>query len=263
MSLYVDAHCHIDRFESPSAVIASVVRAGVVTIAVTDVPSGFQILATQLRDNRLVRVALGFHPLSSVRDARYELALFDRLLDRTDYVGEIGLDYSAAGRHTMNRQREIFEHILSQPQVRGKVLSVHSRQAEVDTIALLVTAEAHAVLHWYSGPRGQIDHALAAGLYFSVNPSMLRSQNGRSILKALPRDRVVTETDGPYAQIRGRPAEPQDVPEIITDLARLWEMTRDETRDLVFANMTRLYQDAQAVEDPPVGVSEAASPAQG
>jgi TatD DNase family protein len=65
------------------------------------------------------------------------------------------------------------------------------------------------ILHWYSGPLKHIDTALAAGMWFSVNPAMLRSRNGQRIVAALPPQRVVTETDGPYAKPGGRPSEPE------------------------------------------------------
>jgi TatD DNase family protein len=46
------------------------------------------------------------------------------------------------------------------------------------------------VLHWYSGALSQVDGALEQGLYFSVNASMLATQKGLRLLRALPRDRV-------------------------------------------------------------------------
>jgi TatD DNase family protein len=211
---------------------------------VTELPSRFQLLQTQVRGREWVRVALGFHPLVRVRDVDHELALFTRLLKRTDYVGEVGLDRSEQGRDTYARQRDIFERILALHEIRTKVLTVHSRRAEKDTIALLSSAGVTAILHWYSGPLREIDHALAAGLYFSVNSAMLRSNNGRRIVASLPRERVVTETDAPYTKVRGRASEPRDVPAIVAELARLWAIEPDEARDAIFATMHGIHQRA-------------------
>lgn len=245
--MFIDSHCHLDRFADPRRVLEAAARAGVVTVAVTDLPSRFQMLQTQLRGLEGVRVALGFHPLAVPRDLAHELALFRRLLDRTDYVGEVGLDQSEKGRESARRQREVFERILAIPEVGRKVLTVHSRRAEKEAIELLARADASAILHWYSGPLGPIERALEAGLYFSVNTSMMRSRNGRRILDRVPRERVVTETDAPFATLGSRPAEPRDVRGVVALLARLWGLTADETRDAVVANMTRLYERARAV----------------
>src|SRR5207247_990882 len=100
------------------------------------------------------------------------------------------------------------ERILSDKRVRGKVLSVHSRGAERETILRLAEAGVMAILHGYTGPLELVDSALAAGLYFSVHPAMLTNPHGPSLLDALPRDRVLTETDGPWTPFSGRPAEP-------------------------------------------------------
>ncbi len=248
MSLFVDSHCHLDRFEDPPGVLAAAARADVVTVAVTELPSRFQLLRTQLRGDR-VRVALGFHPLAVPGDVAHELSLFARLLARTDYVGEVGLDYSQHSRDSARRQRDVFERILALPAIGAKVLTVHSRRAEKETVELLAAAEVTAILHWYSGPLGPIDRALDAGLYFSVNGAMLRSNNGRRIIAALPRERVVTETDAPYTKTGGRPSEPRDVPAVVAELARAWSMTTTEARDSIYTTMSEIHARGVAARD--------------
>ncbi len=46
---------------------------------------------------------------------------------------------------------------------------------------------------------------------------MVRSENGGRIIVALPRERVVTETNAPYTKVRGRPSEPRDVPTVVVE----------------------------------------------
>jgi len=247
--VYVDAHCHIDRYPQPSAVLAAAERARVVTVAVTETPSTFQALLVKTRQRRMVRVALGLHPLRAGSLSALELSLFSRMLDSTDYVGEVGLDFSPAGTMTRERQIEAFEHVLAQPGIQAKLLTVHSRRAEADVITRLRDASVTAVLHWYSGPLKQLRAGLDAGFWFSVNPAMLASKNGRRIIAELPRDRVLTETDGPYTRHLGRPAAPHDLPDLITQLASFWRVDREETRALVFANMTHAYRAATSGRD--------------
>jgi hypothetical protein len=66
------------------------------------------------------------------------------------------------------------------------VVTVHSRGAEAVVIQGLRTAGVAAILHWYTGPLGLIEEALAAGLYFSINPAMLRAEKGRKVIAAVP-----------------------------------------------------------------------------
>lgn len=243
---FVDSHCHLGRYEDPLAVLQRAEVAEVVTVAVTELPSEFQRLSLRLGTRRLVRLALGLHPLRAALASPMELALFARLLDRVEYVGEIGLDRSRDGHSSFPGQVKVFEHLLQQPRIKDKVLTVHSRGAEKETIERLASARATAILHWYSGGLKHIDNALAAGLWFSVNAAMLRSANGQKIIRALPMERVVTETDGPYASFRRRDSEPSDVPTIVEGLAGIWSEDRAGAQKRVFENMREIAATVRA-----------------
>ena len=244
MSEYVDAHCHVDRYGDPRAVLAAARAAGVITVAVTEMPSRCQRQQLLLKGTPGVRIAVGVHPMRAHQATPMELGLFRRLVERSDYVGEVGLDFSRDGMRTRDRQSRVFDSVLSHPNIRKKVLSVHSRGAEADCIDRLSAANAVAILHWYSGPLGQIDRALVAGLYFSVNPAMLNSRNGQRILDRIPRERVLTETDGPYTKVGHRIAEPSDIPWLVEQLAARWAVDVDEAKMIVFENMTRAFTGA-------------------
>jgi TatD DNase family protein len=248
LSRYVDSHCHVDRFDDPPGVLAAATRAGVITVAVTDLPSHYRLLASQLSGARDVRVALGFHPLASAPNNAMELTLFSNQLDQTDYVGEIGLDFADQGYKTRREQIEIFERILGDNRIQQKVLTVHSRNAEKETIERLVMADVTAILHSYSGPLDQVEDALAAGFCFSFHPAMVHSREGESLLAVLPRERVLTETDGPWTLVADRPAEPRDVPAVVDDLARIWSIDPDDAQRLIINTMNHLHH--AATSDP-------------
>ena len=59
---------------------------------------------------------------------------------------------------------------------------------------------------------------------------------GGGLLSKIPKDRMLTETDGPYVRVCGRPAEPRDVQCVLTHLARLWSMTEEEVESQVYVN---------------------------
>jgi len=243
---YVDSHCHVDLYEDPLGVIRAAEAADVVTVAVTELPSAYQRLSLRVGARKHVRVALGLHPLR-VRDVTpLERALFTRMVDDCDYIGEVGLDGSRDGNATLREQTKLFEDVLQQPRVSQKVFTVHSRGAEQAAIERLIHAGVTAILHWYSGPLKHIDVALAGGLWFSVNPAMLTSKNGKRIIQSIPRERVVTETDGPYTKTSGRPAEPRDIPAVVTGLARVWGEEPERARRRVHDNMSAIAAAASA-----------------
>ena len=67
------------------------------------------------------------------------------------------------------------------------------------------------VLHWFSGTQRQLKRAIDQGCWFSVGNQMCSSAKGKEIVKAIPVDRLITETDGPFCQVRGKPIDPGDV----------------------------------------------------
>jgi TatD DNase family protein len=242
--VYVDSHCHVDRYPDPEAVLEAAASSRVVTVAVSDTPSSFKRLSAKVGPRSLLRLAVGIHPLTASRTTEHDMRLFGRLLEETDYVGEVGLDFSVRGRPTRRRQTEVFERILAEPPIRRKVLTVHSRQAEADTIRLLADARVHAILHWYLGALKHLDTALDAGLRFSINPSMLASRRGQRVIAALPPDRVLTETDGPHTTHDGRASEPRNVPALVAALAELWNEDFEVVRRRLFENMAALHAEA-------------------
>jgi TatD DNase family protein len=112
--------------------------------------------------------------------------------------------------------------VLSSPSIADRVLSVHSRGAEAETIAALTDAGVTAILHWYSGALKHAERALEAGLYFSVNAAMLRTHKGSRLIRALPRERVLTETDGPYVAHGARASALPTYRRSCGDLAGAW-----------------------------------------
>jgi TatD DNase family protein len=233
MTKYVDTHCHLDGYSRPLDVIKAAEGAGVAIVAVTELPSAYQALIVKLGARRGVLPALGLHPLRAEKASSLELSLFQRLLARAEFVGEVGLDFSREGVASRGRQLQVFEALLAHTAIQSKVLTVHSRGAEAETIDRLAQARVAAVLHWYSGPVKQIDRALDAGMYFSVNPAMLRSRAGVRVLASVPQDRILVETDGPFVRVGRRPAEPRDVPMVVTALADRWRMTSTEAAETV------------------------------
>jgi TatD DNase family protein len=120
-------------------------------------------------------------------------------------------------------------------------MSVHSRSAPAATIERLRNAKAtRAILHWFSGSIADLDVGLDAGFYLSVNPAMMRSEKGRSIIARLPKDRVLVESDGPYARVAGRQLEPPDVSIAVDYLGQIWDSSSSDVSRQLTANLRSL-----------------------
>ena len=136
------------------------------------------------------------------REHARELMRFQDLVDRTSYIGKIGLDFSRFGKATKETQIESLRFIFQSLRGKSKFITVHSRQAESAVMDILEEAErSPVVFHWYSGSVAPLERALAHGQFFSVNPAMLGSQKGRQLIARLPPEKVLTETDGPFVKV--------------------------------------------------------------
>jgi TatD DNase family protein len=235
----LDTHCHLAAYTDPVAILRKADVAGVSIIAVTEDPDEYRRLRTRLGRRDHIDVALGLHPLRAASFTPNDLARFFRLVPQTNWIGEVGLDYSRTGAATAKAQQRIFDVVLTEAQPGRHPLTVHSRGAEKDVIRLLSDSGLPAILHWYSGPLGLIDDALQAGLYFSINIAMVRTRNFPELLRAIPRERLLLETDGPYAKYRGGTAQPDHLQSVALALARAWGEDRDESMRVLIANQER------------------------
>lgn len=238
----IDFHCHLDLYDEPRRVAEEAARRGVYVLSVTTTPTAYAGTAALAPEGSRIRTALGLHPeLAAGRE--HELPLFERLLPSTRYVGEVGLDGSAPHRATLDRQAGILTDILAiAARAGGRILSLHSRGA-AKLLLNVLSAEPRAgtpVLHWFSGTPRDVARATEMGCWFSVGSGMLAGARGRAALAAMPRDRVLTETDGPFGMCAGRPAYPWDANVVGPALAEIWKETPRNVQNRINSNFAAI-----------------------
>ncbi|MCE4224929.1 TatD family hydrolase [Methylobacterium sp. C25] len=238
----IDFHCHLDLYPDPEMVVRQADEARIYVLSVTTTPKAWRRTSEMAKDCTRIRTALGLHPeLAHERHA--ELPLFEALLPQTRYVGEVGLDGSPDLKPHAQIQRKVFKTVLKlSSRQGGRVLSIHSRRAS-DEVLECLRAEPDAgtpILHWFSGSQAQLRRAIDQGCWFSVGLPMSRSDRGRALLASLPRDRVLTETDGPFAQEGNRAVKPSDVSGMADALSSVWNVSASEVRNQLATNLRRL-----------------------
>lgn len=248
----IDFHAHLDLYSDPASVIREVDRLGMYVLSITTTPSAWPRTSVIGKTGRRVRTALGLHPqLAHLRFS--ELPLFDQLFSEAEYIGEIGLDGAPDFKPHWERQLHVFDHVLARcAAAGGRVMSIHSRRAASAVLKRLAAHQGAGtpILHWFSGTRSELGKAIDQGCWFSVGPAMLAGQKGRELAGAMPRNRVLTETDGPFAQIDGRAAMPWDAHLAAQGLAELWSLSIEETNAQLHANLKTLALGVRMKPDP-------------
>ncbi len=238
----IDLHCHLDLYPDPKAIIERCRACNQFVLSVMTTPSSYRGTFALAPDDELIPTALGLHPQLAAERHR-ELKLFDELLPAVRWIGEIGLDGAPEHRQSWAVQLRVFQHILkSCSRAGGRLLSIHSRHAATEVLEeLRKQANAGvAVMHWFSGTKTELNQAIEIDCWFSIGLPMLRSNKGRIIVSSLPRDRVLTETDGPFTQNEGRPSYPWDSRQTSLKLAELWNESEDTTNARLRENLSKL-----------------------
>jgi TatD DNase family protein len=237
----LDAHCHLDLYPDPSQAALNAESSGVFVICVTNTPSAFLAAQPHVRRFKKVRLALGLHPLNAELHTDDELSQFRRLVSDTSFIGEVGLDFSREGRETRNKQLNSFQFVLRCLNNEPKFVTIHSRQAESAVLELLQDEYPHPVVfHWYSGTLKTLESAVQAGHFFSINPAMVRSVKGRDAIAQIPRERILTESDGPFINMGSRTIEPTDVQAVEEALGVMWGVSTVAARNIVQMNFQEL-----------------------
>jgi TatD DNase family protein len=257
--MLVDSHCHLDFPEfAPEldVVIARALKADVrvcVTIGTTLAKFPDVLAVAESFDN--VYCSVGIHP----HEAKVEpLSNATPLIERAENpkvigVGETGLDYYY-GHSPRDLQIANFRAHIAAARELKLPLIVHTRDAEDDTIAILGEEMGRGaftgVIHCFTGTQRLADEALALGFCISASgiATFKKSDELRAVLKTVPLDRLLVETDAPYLApqpFRGKRNEPAFVKHTAQAMTELKGVSFDELADATTSNFFRLFSRAK------------------
>lgn len=238
----IDFHCHLDLYPDPEKLADEIQQRNIGVVSVTTTPSAWRGTSKLAINRPAIKTALGFHP-QLARERKSELQQFEQYLPETRFVGEIGLDGSPELRDTRMDQIDVFDFILDACARTGdKIVSIHSRRsaaAVLDRLEMRSRIGA-PILHWFSGTKRELSRAVSLDCWFSVGPAMLAGAKGRDLVARMPRNRVLLETDGPFAQAASTPLYPWHLSLAIARVATLWELETAETMEVVHRNEVSL-----------------------
>lgn len=238
----IDSHCHVDLYDNPLAIAQAAERAGILTVAVTYLPSHYIQAKLHLHGFKYVRPALGLHPQVADQHER-EIQDFIEQAKDANYIGEIGLDFSKEYHPTKDLQERSFARIINSIKDRPRFVTLHSRGAELAVLKQLTSAQMYPVVfHWFSGSQTHLTQVLDAGHYVSFNTKMVGSARWEEDIMRIPKTRVLTETDGPFVREGKRIAVPQDTQTVIKWLAKAWSVSIEEAMHQVAVNFSVLLE---------------------
>ena len=252
--MLIDSHCHLDdaRYDGDrEAMIARARSGGVghfVTIGCDLATSRAAVALAEQHD--FVSATVGVHPheVKLIEDHWYAALKTLAQSPRVVAYGEIGLDYHY-NHSPQDVQRERFREQVRLARELRLPIVIHTREAQEDTIAILKeekATEVGGVFHCFSGDAWLAKDALDLGFYLSFS-GVITFQNAtmlRDIVKTIPMDRILVETDAPYltpAPNRGKRNEPAYVRHVAEKIAELHGLSVQQVEEATTQNTKQLF----------------------
>ncbi len=253
--MFVDSHCHLDRLELeklgmdlPAVLQAAKTQQVDHMLCVSVSLAEFPAMAALVQPYPQVSVSCGEHPLHQTDVL--DVALLQQLAadPKVVAVGETGLDYFYSPQTKQLQQDAFISHIEVANQL-NKPLIVHTRDAKADTLAILKQYQAvrcGGVLHCFTEDWETAKAALDIGFYISFSGIMTfkNADPLREVVKQVPLDRLLIETDSPYlapVPYRGKTNQPAYVSAVAAAVADLKGVSIETLAKLTSDNFYRLF----------------------
>jgi TatD DNase family protein len=264
----VDVHCHLNHkmFDGKvEDVIARAKEKGVCRIVVSGVnPNGnIDVLELVRKFPDTLRASLGIYPIDAIGlaeddvtglpnhrgkinlDAQFKF-IKENIKDVVS-IGEVGMDFHWATKdETFEEQATNFRKIISFAKEVKLPIVIHSRKAEKECLDILEeeisNSEINVVNHCFSGKKGLVKRAAALGHYFSVPPIVVKSSGFQMLVKIVPIEQLLSETDAPWlSPVKGEPNEPAYVDLTIQEIAKIKEMSYKDVADAIWKNYVKVF----------------------
>jgi TatD DNase family protein len=253
--MLIDTHCHLDFpdfAEDIPGVIARAKAAGVgrmVTISTR--VAKFNVYAALAEAHPEIWCTVGTHPHQAGEEDGVPADQLVRLSahPRCVAIGEAGLDYHYDKAPRDAQARGLRAHIAAARETRLPLV-IHARAADEDIEAILTEEMGKgafsAILHCFSSGRRLAEVGVALGFHVSLSGILTfkASQELREIVRDVPMDRLLVETDAPYLApmpYRGKRNEPAYVVETARILAEVKGVSLAEIAAITSTNARRCY----------------------
>lgn len=257
MEYLIDSHCHLadltyDDTRSVDAILSRAYACGVthfLTVACSTKDFEKNLAIAKDRDN--IYIACGVHPLNLEDDPNWSEDELKEILRHKKVLalGECGLDFHYAPK-TRELQLKNFARQLELAVELKKPLVIHAREAHKDTVSLLRATNARdcgGVIHCFTDSVEMARECLDMGFYISFTgiSTFKASDNVREVVKYVPLDRMMVETDCPYlapVPVRGKENEPCYVRYTLKFIADFLNISEKKLAAITSQNFQNLYK---------------------
>jgi TatD DNase family protein len=255
--MLIDSHCHLDRidlkpYEDDFSCFITAAKANqlehLLCIAI-DLES-YPAMLDLVLNFQEISLTVGVHPnVKECKDPSVDELVALGKLNKVIGIGETGLDYFRS-EGDLSWQHQRFRNHIRAAKILKKPLIIHTREAKVDTLKILKdegAEEIGGIIHCFTEDWEFAQKALDLNFYISFS-GIITFNNAttiRDVVKKIPSDKFLIETDSPYlapVPFRGRPNYPIYVRYIAEQIAELRGITVNKAADITTNNFYNLFQ---------------------
>jgi len=256
---FVDAHIYLSDPEYDGKIheiIENARQVGVVVLVSNSMNLETSRLSLRLaeRYTGLVYAALGIHPWNVNRLAADELEqTVDFILrngandEKVVAIGEVGLDPQYAKRKEQREhQVKVFHDMLRLAEKLTLPVIIHSRWSATKILEILPSYHLNPVLwHWFSSPADLLPKIIGRGDYVSEGLPTIFSTRIQEIVRLVPLENLLTETDGPvhfYRPFKDKLTTPAFIPNVIEAIAQIKAREENDVAEQILRNSESLFK---------------------
>ena len=190
--------------------------------------------------------AVGIHPENITETSLDDIQKIKRMASHSKVVaiGEIGLDYY--WDIPREPQKLIFEKQLELANELDMPVNVHDREAHGDTLELIRKYKPKGILHCFSGSVEMAEEVVKLGMYIGMGGvvTFKNSRKAVEVVKVIPLERLVLETDCPYlapVPFRGKRNDSSMIQYVAEKIAEIKNISAEEVLEETLHNAKRVY----------------------
>lgn len=257
---YIDIHSHLNlkQFDGDREEVIQKLKDEDIWTITVGVDYESSLKAIELADKHYNLFAcIGLHPSDVfIEEFDYNKMLALTLNKKVVAIGECGLDYFRDNKEDFKeKQKEVFHSHIKLALESGKPLMIHGRpskgtmDAYVDILNILESYKKEnpflmANFHFFAGNLDIAKRIIELGFTLSFDGPITFSSDYDEIIKIIPIESVMAETDSPFAApspYRGKRAEPQMVKEIVKKIAEIKGLSEEEVAKVIVSNAKRVF----------------------
>lgn len=246
---FIDIHSHLESCENIPGIIEKCSEKKIVIVTCgTDYKSNRRTLELKKKYPE-IEICLGVYPLKSLemsdKEIESEIRFIRENRDKIFGIGEVGLDLHITGDdESFEKQKRVLGRFVELAKELDKVIIIHSRDAEKETVEFLENFKYEKILmHCFSGSMKLVKRIIENGWRLSIPSSVKYNEHFQKVVEITPMENLFCETDSPFLhpdRLEGTQNNSVNVLESYKKIAKIKGLSLKDAEKVIWSSFEEL-----------------------